>query len=64
MPQMSPTEDIRSVTDLERNTRDIFAKLLALAELDLESGRTRPAREFLKVFRRVKIIVGFSNPQY
>lgn len=93
MSQMSPTEDIRSVTDLKRNTRDIldhlhatgrpvfltvngkadsvlldvhvyekhlqagnFAKLLAPAEHDIESGRTRPAREFLKEFKSVKKI--------
>jgi PHD/YefM family antitoxin component YafN of YafNO toxin-antitoxin module len=91
MSRMSPTEDIRSVTDLKRNTRDIldhlhatgrpvfltvngkadsvlldvhvyekhlqagnFAKLLAPAELDLDCGRTRPARDFIKEFRRAK----------
>jgi len=91
MSQMSPSEDIRSVTDLKRNTRDILdhlhatgrpviltvngkadsvlldvrvyekhlqagnlAKLLAPAERDVESGRTRPARNFLKEFKRAK----------
>ena len=91
MSQMSPSEDIRSVTDLKRNTRDILdhlhatgrpviltvngkadsvlldvrvyekhlqagnlAKLLAPAERDVESGRTRPARTFLKEFKRAK----------
>lgn len=62
MSQISPTKDIRSVTDLERNTRDILAhlqagnlaRLLAPAELDLDSGRTRPARKFINEFRRVK----------
>ena len=91
MAQISPSEDIRSVTDLKRNTRDILdhlhatgrpviltvngradsvlldvrvyekhlqagnlAKLLAPAERDLESGRTRPARDFLKEFKRAK----------
>jgi len=90
---MSPTEDIRSVTDLKRNTRDILdhlhatgrpviltvngradsvlldvhvyekylqagnlAKLLAPAELDIDSGCTRPARDFIKEFKRVKKI--------
>jgi len=93
MSQISPSEDIRSVTDLKRNTRDILdhlhatgrpviltvngradsvlldvhvyekhlqagnlAKLLAPAEHDVENGRTRPARDFLKEFRRVKKI--------
>ncbi|MCX5898325.1 MAG: type II toxin-antitoxin system Phd/YefM family antitoxin [Proteobacteria bacterium] len=91
MAQISPSEDIRSVTDLKRNTRDILdhlhatgrpviltvngradsvlldvrvyekhlqagnlAKLLAPAERDVESGRTRPARDFLKEFKRAK----------
>ncbi|MDP2157376.1 MAG: hypothetical protein Q8K68_06680 [Nitrospirota bacterium] len=60
MSQMSPTEGIRSVTDLERNTSDIpshlqagnLAKLLAPAELDIENGRTRSVREFLEGFKR------------
>jgi PHD/YefM family antitoxin component YafN of YafNO toxin-antitoxin module len=93
MSQMSPTEDIRSVTDLKRNTRDILdhlhatgrpvfltvngkadsvlldvhvyekhlqagnlARLLAPAELDIDGGHTRPAREFLKEFKSVKKI--------
>jgi prevent-host-death family protein len=95
MTQISPSEDIRSVTDLKRNTRDILdhlhatgrpviltvngkadsvlldvrvyekhlqagnlAKLLAPAERDVESGRTRPARKFLKEFKRAKKIQG------
>jgi prevent-host-death family protein len=95
MSRMSPSEDIRSVTDLKRNTREILdhlhatgrpviltvngradsvlldvrvyemhlqagnlAKLLAPAERDVESGRTRPARDFLKVFKRAKKIHG------
>jgi len=93
MSHISPSEDIRSVTDLKRNTRDILdhlhttgrpviltvngkadsvlldvrvyekhlqagnlAKLLAPAELDIESGRTRSARDFLKEFKHVKKI--------
>ena len=93
MSQISPSEDIRSVTDLKRNTRDILdhlhatgrpiiltvngradsvlldvrvyerqlqaanlAKLIVPAEQDLEKGRTRPARDFLKEFKRVKKI--------
>ena len=93
MSQMSPTEDIRSVTDLKRNTRDILdhlhatgrpviltvngkadsvlldvrvyekhlqagnlSKLLAPAELDIESGHTRSARNFIKEFKRDKKI--------
>ena len=95
MSQMSPSEDIRSVTDLKRNTRNILdhlhatgrpviltvngradsvlldvrvyekylqagnlAKLLAPAEREAESGRTRPARDFLKEFKRAKKIQG------
>ncbi|MHB8881559.1 MAG: type II toxin-antitoxin system Phd/YefM family antitoxin [Thermodesulfovibrionales bacterium] len=93
MSTISPSEDIRSVTDLKRNTRDILdhlhatgrpviltvngkadsvlldvrvyerhlqagnlAKLLAPAELDIASGRTRPARDFLTEFKRDKKI--------
>ena len=93
MSQISPSEDIRSVTDLKRNTRNILdhlhatgrpvfltvngkadsvlldvlvyekhlqagnlAKLLAPAERDLESGRTRQAKAFLKDFKRAKKI--------
>ncbi|RJR15462.1 MAG: type II toxin-antitoxin system Phd/YefM family antitoxin [Nitrospiraceae bacterium] len=93
MSQISPSEDIRSVTDLKRNTRDILdhlhatgrpviltvngradsvlldvhvyekylraanlAKLLAPAEREIEGGHTRPARDFLKEFRRDKKI--------
>ena len=64
MPKLSPMADIRSVTDLKRNNRDILAhlqagnlaKLLAPAELDIDGGRTRPARDFIKEFKRVKKI--------
>jgi len=95
MSQMSPSEDIRSVTDLKRKTRDILdhlhatgrpviltvngradsvlldvrvyemhlqagnlARLLAPAEREVEKGRTRPAREFLKEFKSVNKIQG------
>ncbi|HSB06487.1 MAG TPA: type II toxin-antitoxin system Phd/YefM family antitoxin [Thermodesulfobacteriota bacterium] len=95
MSRISPSEDIRSVTDLKRNTREILdhlhatgrpviltvngradsvlldvrvyemhlqagnlAKLLAPADRELETGRTRPAREFLKEFKRAKKIQG------
>lgn len=95
MLQMSPSEDIRSVTDLKRSTRDILdhihstgrpviltvngradsvlmdvrvyekhlqaanlAKLLAPAERDVENGNTRPARAFLKEFKRARKIQG------
>ena len=88
MSQMSPSEDIRCVTDLKRHTREILdhihatgrpviltvngradavlldvrvyekclqaanlAKLIAPAEQDAASGRTRPARDFLKEFK-------------
>lgn len=62
MPQMNPMADIPSVTELKRNTHDILdhlqagnlAKLLVPAELDIEGGRTRPARKFINEFRRVK----------
>jgi hypothetical protein len=64
MPKLSPTADIRSVTDLKRNNRDILAhlqvgnlaRLLAPAELDIDRGRTRPVRKFLKEFKSVKKI--------
>ncbi|MEI6314413.1 MAG: type II toxin-antitoxin system Phd/YefM family antitoxin [Syntrophus sp. (in: bacteria)] len=93
MSQISPSEDIRSVTELKRSTRDILnhlhatgrpviltvngradsvlldvrvyekhlravnlAKLLIPAESDIESGKTRPARDFLKEFKRAKKI--------
>ncbi|MCK9418190.1 MAG: type II toxin-antitoxin system Phd/YefM family antitoxin [Nitrospirae bacterium] len=93
MSRISLSEDIRSVTELKRNTRDILdhlhatgrpviltvngkadsvlldvhvyeknlhagnlAKLLAPAERDAESGRTRPARDFLKEFKHAKKI--------
>jgi len=95
MTQISPSEDIRSVTDLKRSTREILdhlhatgrpviltvngradsvlldvrvyekhlragnlAKLIAPAEGDVEKGRTRPARDFLKEFKRAKKIPG------
>ncbi len=95
MSQMSPSEDIRSVTDLKRNTREILdhlhatgrpviltvngradsvlldvrvyekhlqavnlSKLIVTAEQDVEKGRTRPARDFLKEFKRAKKIQG------
>ena len=95
MSRISPSEDIRSVTDLKRNTREILdhlhatgrpviltvngradsvlldvrvyemhlqagnlARLLAPAEREVETGRTRPAREFLKEFKRAKKIEG------
>jgi len=95
MPQISPSEDIRSVTELKRNTREILdhlhatgrpviltlngradsvlldvrvyekhlqagnlAKRIAPAELDVEKGRTRSARAFLKEFKRAKKIQG------
>ena len=35
-----------------------LAKLLAPAEREVESGRTRPARRFLKEFKRAKKIQG------
>jgi hypothetical protein len=95
MSQMSPSEDIRSVTYLKRNTRQILdhlhatgrpviltvngradsvlldvrvyekhlqaanlAKLIAPAEHDVESSRTRPAHDFVKKFKRAKKIRG------
>jgi prevent-host-death family protein len=95
MSQMSPSEDIRSVTDLKRHTREILdhvhatgrpviltvngradsvvldvrvyekllqagnlAKLIAPAEQDVESDRTRPARDFIKEFKRANKIPG------
>ncbi len=95
MSRMSPSDDIRSLTDLKRNTRQILdhlhstgrpvivtvngradsvlldvriyekhlqagnlARLVAPAEREVENGRTRPAREFLKEFRRAKKIQG------
>jgi prevent-host-death family protein len=95
MSRISPSEDIRSVTDLKRNTREILdhlhatgrpviltvngradsvlldvrvyemrlqagnlARLLAPAEREVEKGRTRSAREFLKEFKRAKKIQG------
>lgn len=93
MSRISFSEDIRSVTDLKRNTRDILdhlhatgrpviltvngradsvlldvhvyeqylragnmARLLSTAERDVEGGRTRPARAFLKEFKSAKKI--------
>lgn len=95
MSQISPSEDIRSVTELKRNTREILdhlhatgrpviltmngradsvlldvrvyekhlqagnlAKLVAPAEQDVEKGRTRSARAFLKEFKRAKKVQG------
>lgn len=95
MPQISPADDIRSVTDLKRSTREILdhlhatgrpvivtvngrsdsvlldvrvyekllragnlAKLIVPAEQDVEKGRTRPVRDFLKEFKRAKKIPG------
>lgn len=95
MSQISPSEDIRSVTDLKRSTREILdhlhatgrpviltvngradsvlldvrvyekylqagnlAKLIVTAEQDVEKGRTRPARAFLKEFKRAKKVQG------
>jgi len=95
MSRISPSEDIRSVTDLKRNTREILdhlhttgrpviltvngradsvlldvrvyemhlqagnlAKLLAPAERDVEKGKIRSARQFLKGFKRAKKIQG------
>jgi prevent-host-death family protein len=95
MSQISPSEDIRSVTDLKRHTRDILdhlhatgrpviltvngradavlldvrayekllqagnlAELLAPAERDIESGQTRPMREFVEEFKHGKNIQG------
>jgi PHD/YefM family antitoxin component YafN of YafNO toxin-antitoxin module len=93
MSRISPSEDIRSVTDLKRKTHadhlhatgrpviltvngradsvllDVrvyemhlqagnLARLLAPAEREVENGRTRPARAFLKEFKRAKKIQG------
>ena len=95
MSRIRPSEDIRSVTDLKRNTREILdhlhatgrpviltvngradsvlldvrvyemhlqagnlARFLAPAEREVEIGRTRPARDFLKEFKRAKKIQG------
>lgn len=92
---MKITDDIRSVTELKRNTREILdqvhrtgrpvvvtvngkanavlldaetferhlgaanlARLLAPAEEDVRSGRTRPMRSFLREFRRARKIPG------
>jgi PHD/YefM family antitoxin component YafN of YafNO toxin-antitoxin module len=35
-----------------------LAKLIAPAEQDVETGRTRPARDFVKAFKRVHKIPG------
>jgi len=88
---MDLAEDIRSVTDLKRHTREILdhvhatgrpvvltvngradavlldaavyqkhlqaanlARLLAPAEAEVAEGRTRPAREFLREFKRAR----------
>ena len=95
MAQISPSEDIRSVTDLKRHTREILdharatgrpviltvngradsvlldvrayekllragnlAQVLAPAERDIASGRTRPMRDFMEELRRGKNIQG------
>lgn len=95
MSQISPSEDIFSVTDLKRHTRDILdqlhatgrpiiltvngradsvlldvkvyekhlqagnlARLLVPAEEDVERGRTRSAREFVKGFKSARKISG------
>lgn len=95
MSQITPSEDIRSVTDLKRHTREILdhlhatrrpviltvngradsvlldvhayeellgaanlAELLTPAERDIESGRTRPMREFMDEFKGGKDIQG------
>jgi prevent-host-death family protein len=95
MSRISPSEDIRSVTDLKRNTREILnhlhatgrpviltvngradsvlldvrvyemhlqagnlSRLLVPAEREVENSRTRPAREFLKEFKRAKKVQG------
>ena len=87
----NPSEDIRSVTDLKRKTKEILnqvhrtkrpvmltvngkadavlmdtntyekhlkaaniARLLAPAEEDITAGRTKPARSFLKDFKRAR----------
>jgi hypothetical protein len=43
----------------EKHLRAVnLAKLLAPAERDLESGKTRPARDFLKEFKSAKKIQG------
>ena len=92
---LSVTEDIKSISDLKRKTREILdqihrtgrpvvvtvngkpdvvlldaavfekklkvlnmARLLAEAELDVRNGRTRPARDFMKEFKRAKKISG------
>ncbi|MGY6216091.1 type II toxin-antitoxin system Phd/YefM family antitoxin [Methylolobus aquaticus] len=95
MSQISPTEDIRSVTDLKRHTREILdhlhatgrpviltvngransvlldvrayvellragnmAELLTPAERNIESGNTRPIREFMGEFKGGKNVPG------
>ena len=92
---MNLTEDIRSVTDLKRHTREILdhvhatgrpvvltvngradavlldaavyqkhlqaanlARLLAPAEAEVAEGRTRPAADFLREFKRDRDIQG------
>jgi len=92
---MNLSEDIRSVTDLKRNTREILeqihktgrpvvltvngradavlmdaksyekqlrainlARLLAEGEEDIATGRTRPARAFLREFKNAHKIRG------
>ena len=88
---LNPSEDIRSVTELKRKTKEILsqlhrtrrpvvltvngkadavlmdtktyekhlkadnmARLLAQAEEDIEAGRTRPIRSFLKEFKHAR----------
>ena len=88
---LNPSEDIRSVTELKRKTKEILsqlhrtrrpvvltvngkadavlmdtktyekhlkadnmARLLARAEKDIEAGRTRPIRSFLKEFKHAR----------
>jgi prevent-host-death family protein len=92
---MKLMDDIRSVTELKRKTREILdqvrqtgrpvvltvngkadavlmcaktyekhlsasnaAKLLAVAENDLQAGRTRPVRSFLREFKRARKMPG------
>jgi len=92
---MKPTDDIRSVTELKRRTREILtqvrstgrpvvltvngkadavlmnartyekhlsasnlAKLIAPAEDDVRTGRTRPMSAFLREFKRARKISG------
>jgi len=52
---ISLAEDIRSVTDLKRHTREQLkamniARLLSEGEAQIATGQTRPARAFLDEF--------------